>query len=122
MSGTNPKLVGSDQDLVADALRGNRGEDQKAIAEEGVSLVATLLRKNADYGGSAWKVPIFAPQVDPGTAMMCRMSDKVERVAQLVKRPAEVAESLEDSAQDLAGYLLLWRVFKRRIASAVSSL
>lgn len=91
------------------ALKGDRGEDQQRIAEAGVSIIDTLLRKNHDYGNSAWTPPVLAPGVDIRSAIFCRMSDKVQRIAQLQKSgKAEVAESLDDSVRDLVGYGILW--------------
>lgn len=102
-----------DQSLVALALRGARGIEQQCIAETGIQIVALLLRKNADYGSSAWKPPALAPQLNPGDAMLCRMSDKVARIAQLTTNAAQVSESLDDSMGDLSGYGILWLAYRR---------
>jgi hypothetical protein len=109
--------IPEDQQLVADALRGGRGIDQRVIAETGLRIVATLLRKNADYGSSAWKPPVMAPHLNPGDAMLCRMSDKVARISQLSNGSPEVAESLDDSVGDLGGYSILWLAFKAMSAT-----
>lgn len=97
-----------DLDLLRQAVNGERGEDQKRIAEQGVQLITLLLRKNSDYGSSAWKSPLLAPHVSPREAIQCRMSDKVQRFVQLQSRPAEVAESMEDTVRDWTGYGVLW--------------
>ena len=113
MSGMEDKQ--KEQTLVAEALRGSRGDDQKTIASEGLAVVALLLQKNTDYGSSAWKPPAMAPHLKPGDAMLCRMSDKVARIATLSGgASAEVAESMEDTVRDLAGYCLLWLAFQER--------
>lgn len=105
----------TDADLISLALRDQRGEDQAIIAKSGVATVALLLRKNADYGSSAWKAPALAPHLNPGDAMLCRMSDKVARIGTLsAGETPEVAESLEDSVRDLAGYCLLWLAFREK--------
>lgn len=87
----------------------NDNADQQRIAAAGIVLVATLLRKNADYGGSAWAAPILKPDMQPGDALLARMSDKVQRISRLTQHDAEVAtESLADAINDLTGYGLLW--------------
>jgi len=92
------------------ALSGDRGEDQKRIAVEGVSLISLLLSKNADYGGSAWKSPLLAPGMTAREAIQCRMSDKIERFRNLIQQEgrAEIEESIEDTISDLTGYGILW--------------
>ena len=70
--------------ILEEALTGNRGADQMAIAQEVVRWGALLLRKNADYGSSVWKSPILAPDCDPGVAIRVRMSDKINRLASLL--------------------------------------
>lgn len=104
-------LRGHPEDITAvvEALHGTRGDDQGRIAEVGIRWLATLLRKNADYGSSAWKAPILAPECDVAAAIRVRMGDKVERIRSLLsKGGAEVAsESLEDTVGDLGSYCLL---------------
>ncbi|MCA9265372.1 MAG: DUF1599 domain-containing protein [Planctomycetales bacterium] len=91
------------------ALGGTFGEDQQRIASVGIQWLSTLLRKNRDYGSSAWKAPVLAPQLAPGDAILCRMSDKVERIARLLQGESpSVSESLEDTMCDLGAYALLW--------------
>jgi hypothetical protein len=98
-----------DFDRVREAAAGQHGEDQKRLAMCGLEVVTTLLHKNADYGGSAWQVPLLAPQLTPRQAIQCRMSDKVMRLAKLLTgEQAQVAESIEDTMKDLAGYSILW--------------
>jgi hypothetical protein len=89
------------------ALNGT-DEDQKRIARVGLEWVATLLKKNADYGSSVWKPPALKPSLSAGDAILIRMSDKVSRIGSLSTKGAEVAESLEDTVQDLGAYALLW--------------
>ncbi|MEO2019337.1 MAG: DnaB-like helicase C-terminal domain-containing protein [Fuerstiella sp.] len=45
----------TDLDRIRQATNGDHGPDQQRIAECGLELTALLLRKNADYGGSAWQ-------------------------------------------------------------------
>ena len=96
-------------DRIRQAAAGQHGEDQKRLVTSGLQVVTTLLQKNADYGGSAWQVPILAPQLTPRQAIQCRMSDKVMRLAKLLSgEQAQVQESIEDTMKDLAGYSILW--------------
>jgi hypothetical protein len=91
------------------ALNGDN-PDQKRIAEQGLELVALLLRKNSDYGSAAWNPPVLDPLMSAGNAIMVRMSDKVARIASLNRSGTspQVQESIEDTVRDLAGYGLLW--------------
>ncbi|MFN0196911.1 MAG: nucleotide modification associated domain-containing protein [Planctomycetaceae bacterium] len=96
--------------VLMDALNGRRGDDQKRIARMGISIVELLLRKNADYGSSAWQVPLLAPDQSPDTGIRVRMSDKISRLQQLLSgKKAEVTEEvIEETFRDLAGYCVLW--------------
>lgn len=97
---------------IRQALNGERGEDQKKIAEAGIAIVDLLLRKNHDYGGSAWKRPMLVPSLEPRTAMLCRMSDKLERIQTLMDKGNEVVdEKISDTFKDLCGYLMLYVAF-----------
>ena len=97
-----------DNQLMQQAIMGKRGDDQRRIAEAVCVLGAKLLRKNNDYGSSAWKRPKLASHLDSSTAIRVRMSDKLERIESLASKPAEVAgESLEDTLDDLVAYWIL---------------
>ena len=97
------------QERIRQAVNGDHGEDQRRLAEQGMQLVALLLAKNADYGGSAWQLPTLAPGLSPREAIQCRMSDKIQRLQTLLSGTApEVLESAEDTMRDLAGYCILW--------------
>lgn len=103
-----PKRPMTDKELLDDALSGNRGDDQRLIAEEVVRWGALLIRKNTDYGSSVWQVPRLAPECDPGTAIRVRMSDKLSRLEQLLSNPAMVdSESIDDTMRDLGSCCLL---------------
>jgi hypothetical protein len=94
---------------IEQALKGERGEDQRRIAMVGTAWLQMLLEKNADYGSSAWDAPELAPQLAPGDAILARMSDKVKRIRSLQTRPPEVtSETLADTIRDLGAYCLLW--------------
>lgn len=92
---------------VEDAANGDN-ESQSRIAETGLHILTTLLRKNRDYGDTAQRVPELALEVPAETAIRVRLSDKVARVKQLLKsNNPQVKESLSDSFLDLAGYSIL---------------
>ena len=95
---------------IRESLQGARGDDQKRIAETGMRLTELLLRKNKDYGGSAWQVPVMVPTIDCKTAMRVRMSDKIARIHQLeASGDAQVkTESIFETWDDFAGYLILY--------------
>lgn len=96
--------------IIEKALAGDRGDDQRRIAELGLAWVEKLLRKNMDYGSSVFQVPCLAPDCDPGAAIRVRMSDKINRIKSLINTSPEVAgESLDDTVDDLGAYCLLWR-------------
>lgn len=75
--------------------------------ENGVEIIR---RKNADYAGNGDPFRNFyAAQAigvtDAKTALMVRMSDKMTRIANLLKQEAQVKdESVLDTLQDLANY------------------
>jgi hypothetical protein len=93
-----------------DAVGGLHGPDQQRIAQVGLDWMLTLLAKNADYGGSAWAVPTLCPKLECGDAILVRMSDKISRIANLLKADSKalVDESIEDTIKDLGAYCLLW--------------
>lgn len=89
-------------------------DDQKRIQDIGHELVATLLRKNTDYGSSAFDAPCLIPKMDPGAAILVRMSDKIARIRRLIDHAAETDEPLDDSVRDLAGYCILYLTHRAR--------
>lgn len=96
--------------LILEALSGSRGGEQEVIAAEGLKLTELLLRKNWDYGCSAWQEPILLPGIPPREALFVRMSDKISRMISLQQHGnPEVQESMEDTVGDLAGYCVLWK-------------
>ena len=97
--------------IIDEALMGQRGEVQKAIAETGLDWVETILKKNKDYGNSVFKKPILLPSMGVGRAILVRMSDKIERLRNLADiKDGEVKESKLDTISDLGAYCLLYLV------------
>jgi len=82
---------------------------QRIIANELMVLGDLLIRKNADYGCSAWQEPLLCGGISPKDAILVRMSDKVMRLRSLMgNKTGLVNESIEDTVRDLQGYCLLW--------------
>lgn len=104
-----------DLNLVREALQGCHGDDALRIAGVGMRIVSTLLRKNRDYGNSAFEVPVLAPGLSALEGIQTRMSDKVKRLSRLLAgNDAAVQESVTDSMGDLAGYSMLWVALKEK--------
>lgn len=104
-------MIREKQSVFLEALKGKRGQDQQRIAEVVLDLGTTLLKKNQDYGGSVWKRPVLAPNLDNGTAILVRASDKISRLNNLLDNPDKVEvkdESLTDTLKDLAAYFILY--------------
>jgi len=108
---------------IEEALQGIHGPDQACIAQAGIRVVDTLLRKNTDYGSSAWTQPLLAPDLTPEQGMRTRMSDKVSRLNGLLGgKHAQVEESVTDTFLDLAGYSILYVAYGIREADGKQEL
>jgi len=91
----------------------NGSDAQHNILHAGVEIIKLLLRKNSDYGGSAFRRPVLAPNLPPRTAMLCRMSDKIARMGQLGDGEGAVKdETVDDTIRDLAGYCILYMAYQ----------
>lgn len=102
--------------FVRDALGGNHGVRAQRIAEQGLALTALLLAKDADYGNSVAQPPLLAPELPPEMAIRVRISDKLNRINQLLgSEPQHRAETLDDTLRDAAGYFLLWLIERRAV-------
>lgn len=85
------------------------------------SALDLIRRKNADYAGSADPFLNFKLSEHLGIpaekAIVVRMGDKLQRIANLLEREAQVKdESVDDTLKDLANYsliLLAYLVSKR---------
>jgi hypothetical protein len=87
---------------------------QKRIASQSHRILDLLLRKNRDYGSSVFLSPEFAPEMSPESAVRVRLGDKTARIRNLLaSSDASVAsESIDDTIDDMIGYLILWRVIR----------
>lgn len=83
-----------------------------AIRSQINRLADLLMRKNRDYGNAAFLSPALAPNLDSSSAILVRMSDKIQRLTNLAKAldARVVDESFNDTVLDLAGYCLLYLV------------
>ena len=82
-------------------------------------------RKNADYAdqGDPFKnfraCELYGIKVED--AILVRMSDKMVRVGNLLKREAEVSdESIKDSLSDLANYAMILRMYLEQNAKEIN--
>lgn len=97
--------------LLNAAIAGELGEDQQRIADTFLEALVVCLQKNHDYGGSAWKTPLLCPSLSAGDAILVRMGDKLERLANLADgkdKTPQVDETLTDTMKDLGAYAFLW--------------
>lgn len=96
-------------------VAGLQDPEQRDIATLGLATVATLLRKNTDYGGSVFQAPTLCPKLDPSSAILVRLSDKVQRLSKLQSGASpQVDESITDTVGDMAGYSILYIVQRAR--------
>jgi hypothetical protein len=86
-------------------------EDAQKIYDE---LLAILVKKQIDYGPyNIWNAPGGATN-----GLMVRMSDKLERLKNLIYSTKPIApenESLEDSFVDLANYAIIALMVQRGV-------
>lgn len=88
--------------------------DQRGIAEQGVAVLAMLLRKNLAYGSSAFDpIRVFAKGLSALDQIHVRMDDKLSRLA----RGHDIDG--EDTVLDLAGYCVLELVARGRATPPV---
>lgn len=75
------------------------------------NISTTLKKKNHDYGDSFFKQ--IAKHGD--IAALLRIEEKVDRLDSLLGKDALVAESIDDTLLDLAGYAILTLVSHQRM-------
>lgn len=106
---TMPHHLDPDLVLLQNALDGDRGKDQKRIAEVGLKWLSTLLRKNHDYESSAWETPVLLPDLSVGDSILLRIGEKIKRLRALRAKQNEVTDdSFSGTMGDLGSYCLLW--------------
>ena len=88
--------------------------DQEAIWHLFERQKILALKKNHDYGSSVFQKPWMAPKLDGGSAILVRMSDKIERIRHLLDDKNLVNEGLADSFGDLGTYAFLYIIWMSR--------
>jgi len=79
-----------------------------AIYDVIAHLRDTLIGKNKDYGSSAFERPYLHPHLPVVDAILVRMSDKVNRLHNIMQNNAVCDETIDDTVLDLAGYCILF--------------
>ena len=90
-----------------------RPHTQDLIREVCDELRDFLLEKNEQYGDSAINPVRIFSKAAPHEQLLIRMDDKLSRLA----RGDDRLESDEDVVNDLIGYLILYKVARRRAES-----
>lgn len=89
-------------------------DDQQLIWQIFEEAKVGCLKKNLDYGSSAFESPVMMPQLPSTTAILVRMSDKIKRIQSLLQRQNSEAlvadESIRDTMRDLGTYAFLWLI------------
>lgn len=90
--------------------------EQELIANTILDIGNLLLKKNTDYGNSALQPPLLLPSLPAEKALLVRLSDKLARLANLMDKDdsAQVEESVDDTLMDMAGYITLILVERKR--------
>jgi len=84
------------------------------VSQVFTELLAQFKKKNADYGNSIFREPCLCG-MEVEDAILCRASDKVERIHNLwTGGEAQVDESIDDTAGDLAVYMILFLAQRRK--------
>jgi len=86
-------------------------QDQREIVEACESIRDLLLEKNKAYGSSALKPMRVFSRADNVEQLKVRIDDKISR---LCRGHALPDESLEQTADDLMGYLILLKIAVNR--------
>lgn len=82
------------------------------IADECDAVKALLVKKNREYGNSAFEpLPVFS-DLSAIDKLRVRIDDKLKRIM-TVRRLKAGPEVLEDTELDLIGYLVLLRVARK---------
>ncbi len=85
--------------------------DQVAISAACNDVEQMLLRKNAAYGSSAFKPMRVFSRADNVEQLKVRIDDNLSRLSRGHELPDE---KLEDTVDDLIGYLILFKVAVQR--------
>lgn len=110
-------------EYLLDSFYTGLSNEQKLIAETVLDIGNLLLKKNADYGNSALQPPLLLPSLPAEKALLVRLSDKLARLANLMDNEdsAQVEESIDDTLMDMAGYVTLILVERKRAQNRKNS-
>lgn len=91
--------------------------DQKEIWDVFEKCKIVALQKNHDYGGSVFEAPILTPDMPIDSAIMVRISDKINRLIHLLGGGTQCVkdEKIEDSLLDLSTYCKLAYIARKRM-------
>lgn len=92
----------------------------RAIEAEISRIREILISKNRDYGSSAFESPYLNPNLSAEDAILVRMSDKINRLHNIMINGNTVSESIEDTVTDLVGYGLIYLANKHKNISEIS--
>lgn len=94
-------------------------DDQLMLWDIFESQKIKALKKNADYGSSVFSKCPLDESIPPGSAILVRMGDKINRIKSLMARegqnPLVKDESLNDTLCDLAVYCFLLVIHRSRL-------
>ena len=108
--------------LFGDGVGHGVSADTLEIALEALDVAQTLVRKNVDYGSSAFDPPLLANHLGPGAAILVRMSDKLRRIQHFLREGGFlVSESYSDCYRDLAGYAILMLVLLKKERASIEA-
>ena len=86
-------------------------QSQKAIADECDAIKKLLIRKNREYGNSAFYPIGVLSGANAVEQIKVRIDDKLKRLQTI--RQLDDVKIHEDTEQDLIGYLILLRVARK---------
>jgi hypothetical protein len=81
---------------------------EKAIRRECDDICELLIQKNRAYGNTALNPPQIFSKLPAREAILARLDDKLSRI-----KNRGLSDSTEDTAKDIMGYLILYRVIGR---------
>lgn len=106
------EALGPTGDAICDCGDGD-GVRQRII-QECERLRDLLLRKNRLYGNSIFDpVRVFAKDVNVEDQIRVRLDDKLSRILRGGVSLRDADEALDDVLTDIAGYVILWLVYRR---------
>lgn len=98
-------------------MDGNKFEDYvlSSIRSTFDEVSDLVVSKSLNYGvGKCFEPPRLVPGATAETALLTRLSDKIGRFETLLRGERDrVGETLEDTARDMIGYIVLWLTLRQ---------